>query len=172
MCATLCAPIVFRRFPRRFVYTVGALLLVAAGAFFATHTLAGQAAGQFLRILGCEHARDHAEPLHHGIHSEAGAGAQRVAAGSRSARSPGPLGRPSASGSTSATASSRPISGARAWALILIALFWWLAPLRQHRDPAGQASAGQSDRQHPTLHRAASPPSRLARSPSAAPATG
>lgn len=51
MCATLCAPLAFRHFPRRYVYTGGALLLVVAGAFFATHTLAGQAAGQFLRIL-------------------------------------------------------------------------------------------------------------------------
>ena len=30
MCATLCAPIAFQRFPRRYVYTGGALLLVAA----------------------------------------------------------------------------------------------------------------------------------------------
>ncbi len=51
MCATLCAPIVFQRFPRRYVYTGGALLLVTACVFLATHTLAGQAIGQFLRIL-------------------------------------------------------------------------------------------------------------------------
>ena len=51
MCATLCAPILFQRFPRRYVYTGGALLLVAASAFFAMHTLPGQAIGLFLRIL-------------------------------------------------------------------------------------------------------------------------
>jgi MFS family permease len=52
MCATLCAPILFQRLPRRFVYTLGALFLVAAMALFATHTIAGQAGGMFLRILG------------------------------------------------------------------------------------------------------------------------
>jgi len=52
MCATLCAPILFQRLPRRFVYTLGALFLTAAMACFATHTLAGQAGGMFLRILG------------------------------------------------------------------------------------------------------------------------
>lgn len=52
MCATLCAPILFQRLPRRFVYTLGALFLTAAMACFATHTLAGQAGGTFLRILG------------------------------------------------------------------------------------------------------------------------
>ena len=52
MCATLCAPILFQRLPRRYVYTLGALFLVAAMAMFATHTLFGQATGLFLRILG------------------------------------------------------------------------------------------------------------------------
>jgi MFS family permease len=51
MCATLAAPILFQRFPRRVVYTIGALLLIVAGALFATHTLVGQAAGMFMRIL-------------------------------------------------------------------------------------------------------------------------
>ncbi len=51
MCATLCAPILFQRFPRRFVYTLGAVLLMVAGVLFATHTLAGQAAGVFIRII-------------------------------------------------------------------------------------------------------------------------
>jgi len=52
MCATLCAPILFQRLPRRFVYTLGALFLIAAMGLFATHTLMGQAGGMFLRILG------------------------------------------------------------------------------------------------------------------------
>ena len=52
MCATLCAPILFQRLPRRFVYTLGALFLAAAMALFATHTLVGQAGGMFFRILG------------------------------------------------------------------------------------------------------------------------
>jgi MFS family permease len=51
MCATLCAPLVFQRLPRRFVYTAGAALLILASALFATHTLVGQALGLFLRIL-------------------------------------------------------------------------------------------------------------------------
>ena len=49
--ATLCAPVVYRRIPRRFVYTAGGLLLVAACIAFATHTLAGQAVGLFLRTF-------------------------------------------------------------------------------------------------------------------------
>jgi len=52
MCATLCAPLLFQRFKRRSVYTFGALLLVLACVLFATHTLAGQAGGMFLRTLG------------------------------------------------------------------------------------------------------------------------
>jgi MFS family permease len=52
MCATLSAPTLFQRLPRRFVYTLGALFLTVAMASFATHTLAGQAGGMFLRILG------------------------------------------------------------------------------------------------------------------------
>ena len=51
MAATLSAPIAFQRFPRRYVYTAGALALVAACACFATYSLPGQAAGMFLRIL-------------------------------------------------------------------------------------------------------------------------
>lgn len=51
MCATLSAPLVFQRLPRRYVYTAGAILLVLASALFATHTLVGQALGLFTRIL-------------------------------------------------------------------------------------------------------------------------
>jgi len=50
--ATLYAPVLFRIIPRRFVYTIGALALVAASASLATNTLAGQAAGMFLRVFG------------------------------------------------------------------------------------------------------------------------
>jgi MFS family permease len=50
--ATLCVPVIFGRSPRRFVYSGGALFIVAAAASFATHTLPGQALGMFLRILG------------------------------------------------------------------------------------------------------------------------
>lgn len=50
--ATVSAPVFYRHVPRRWVYTGGALVLVAMSACFATHTLAGQAAGMFLRILG------------------------------------------------------------------------------------------------------------------------
>jgi MFS family permease len=52
MTATLCAPVVFQKVPRRFVYTTGALLLIAACASFATHTLPGQATGMFLKTFG------------------------------------------------------------------------------------------------------------------------
>lgn len=50
--ATLYAPSLFRTIPRRFVYTAGALTLVAASAVLATNTFAGQAAGMFLRVFG------------------------------------------------------------------------------------------------------------------------
>jgi MFS family permease len=50
--ATLSAPILFGYFRRRTVYVLGALALVAASACFASYTLAGQAAGMFLRIVG------------------------------------------------------------------------------------------------------------------------
>ena len=52
MCATLCAPILFRSLPRRFVYTLGALFLTVAMVLFSTHSIAGQAGGMFFRILG------------------------------------------------------------------------------------------------------------------------
>ncbi len=50
--ATLYAPKLFRPVPRRYVYTIGALTLVGASAALATNTLAGQAAGMFLRVFG------------------------------------------------------------------------------------------------------------------------
>jgi len=50
--ATLFAPLFFRRIPRRYIYTGGALMLVAASAALATHTLTGQAAGMFARVFG------------------------------------------------------------------------------------------------------------------------
>ena len=50
--ATLFAPSLFRPIPRRYVYTIGALTLVAASAALATNTLAGQATGMFFRVFG------------------------------------------------------------------------------------------------------------------------
>jgi MFS family permease len=50
--ATLFAPLLFRPIPRRFIYTGGALVLVAASAALATNTLTGQAMGMFGRIFG------------------------------------------------------------------------------------------------------------------------
>lgn len=50
--ATLFAPPLFRHIPRRFVYTGGALCLMAACAALATNTLSGQALGMFLRVFG------------------------------------------------------------------------------------------------------------------------
>jgi MFS family permease len=49
---TLFAPVLFQRLPRRYVYTAGALVLVAACAALATHSLPGQALGMFLRVFG------------------------------------------------------------------------------------------------------------------------
>jgi MFS family permease len=50
--ATLYAPQLFRKVPRRFVYTIGALTLVAASVALATNSFAGQSAGMFLRVFG------------------------------------------------------------------------------------------------------------------------
>lgn len=47
--ATLLAPVLYQKIPRRFVYTGGGLLLVAACIAFATNSIPGQAAGMFLR---------------------------------------------------------------------------------------------------------------------------
>ena len=52
LAATLTIPVLVRLTARRWVYTGGTLLLMAAGALLATHTLAGQAAGMFFRLLG------------------------------------------------------------------------------------------------------------------------
>lgn len=50
--ATLFAPAVFRKLPRRYVYTIGAVILVAASVALATNTFAGQAVGMFCRVFG------------------------------------------------------------------------------------------------------------------------
>ena len=50
--ATLFAPLLFRHMPRRYIYTGGAVALVAASAALATHTIAGQAVGMFFRVFG------------------------------------------------------------------------------------------------------------------------
>jgi MFS family permease len=125
MCATLCAPIVFQRFPRRYVYTGGVLLLVAACALFATHTLAGQAAGQFLRIVAASTVAITLNlyimeyiPKQGLVHSES----LRLTLGTI-AWTLGP--------SIGVWLYVRygfvaPYLWSAAWALILIALFWWL----------------------------------------------
>lgn len=50
--ATLLVPLSFQRVPRRFIYTAGALALVAGSVALATDTLTGQALGMFCRIFG------------------------------------------------------------------------------------------------------------------------
>ena len=50
--STLFAPLVFQKVPRRYIYTLGALILVGASAALATYTLPGQATGMFLRVIG------------------------------------------------------------------------------------------------------------------------
>jgi hypothetical protein len=49
---TLTAPAFYRLIPRRFIYTGGALMLVAASMALATNTLPGQAIGMFFRVFG------------------------------------------------------------------------------------------------------------------------
>ena len=48
----LCLPMIYRHFPRRWTYTAGVCLLIAAAIAFATFTLPGQVAGMFLRNIG------------------------------------------------------------------------------------------------------------------------
>jgi MFS family permease len=50
--ATVSIPMIMGYAPRRWVYTGGGLLLMAAGLLLATHTLSGQAAGMFVRVFG------------------------------------------------------------------------------------------------------------------------
>jgi MFS family permease len=52
LAATLTIPVLVRLTARRWVYTGGIVLLMTAGALLATHTLAGQAAGMFFRLVG------------------------------------------------------------------------------------------------------------------------
>jgi MFS family permease len=52
LCATLTIPMIIGLTARRWIYTGGALFLMLAGALLATHTLAGQATGMFLRVFG------------------------------------------------------------------------------------------------------------------------
>lgn len=52
LCATVTIPLIIRVTARRWVYSSGAVLLMLAGVLLATHTLAGQATGMFLRIFG------------------------------------------------------------------------------------------------------------------------
>ena len=50
--ATVSIPMLMGLVPRRWIYTGGGLLLMAAGLLLATYTLTGQAAGMFLRVFG------------------------------------------------------------------------------------------------------------------------
>jgi MFS family permease len=50
--ASFSIPLLIRRFRRRWVYTAGALALIAAAALFATSTLMGQVAGMLVRAYG------------------------------------------------------------------------------------------------------------------------
>ncbi len=125
MCATLCAPIVFQRFPRRYVYTGGALLLVAACALFATHTLPGQAMGQFLRILAASTVAITLNlyimeyiPKQGLVHSES----LRLTLGTFAWT----LGPSIGVWLYVRVGFVAPYLWSAAWALILIALFWWL----------------------------------------------
>jgi MFS family permease len=52
LCTTLLIPALTRTLARRWVYTLGALALIAAAALFLTATLASQAAGMLLRVFG------------------------------------------------------------------------------------------------------------------------
>ncbi len=49
---TLTTPLLLRTFARRWVYSMGAVLLIAAAAALATHTLTGQVIGQLCRSAG------------------------------------------------------------------------------------------------------------------------
>ena len=172
MCATLCAPILFQRLPRRYVYT-GRRAAPHRGVRALRDAHARRAGGRPVPPHPRrEHARDHAQPLHHGVHPEARAGAQRVAAADARAPSPGRSGRASASGSMCSFGYRRAVPlerrlGAHPDRALLVA-----APLGQHGDPA-RASSGPSIRS-PTS--GASSRSRACgspgSSPSAAPATG
>jgi MFS family permease len=52
LCATVTIPMIIGLTARRWIYSGGALLLMLAGVLLATHTLAGQASGMFLRVFG------------------------------------------------------------------------------------------------------------------------
>lgn len=52
LAGSFAIPSIIRRLTRRWTYTLGALLLVAAGFAFATVTPAGQVAGMMLRVFG------------------------------------------------------------------------------------------------------------------------
>jgi MFS family permease len=48
----LALPLLIRRVPRRWAYSIGVLMLAAASVCLATYSMAGQAGGMFLRNLG------------------------------------------------------------------------------------------------------------------------
>lgn len=52
MCTTLFLPVLFRNVRRRWTYTAGVSLVMAAALMFASYTVAGQILGQYLRNTG------------------------------------------------------------------------------------------------------------------------
>jgi MFS family permease len=52
LCTTITIPVIIGLTARRWIYSGGAILLMLAGCLLATHTLAGQAGGMFLRVIG------------------------------------------------------------------------------------------------------------------------
>lgn len=52
LCTTLSLPILFRHLPRRWAYSGGVGMLIAACVAFASYTLPGQALGMYLRNVG------------------------------------------------------------------------------------------------------------------------
>ena len=52
LCTTLSLPILFRHMPRRWAYSSGVGMLIAASLAFASYTLPGQALGMYLRNVG------------------------------------------------------------------------------------------------------------------------
>ena len=52
LCFTLCMPLLFRRMRRRYVYTIGCLMLLAGSLALATFTVPGQVIGVIMRNCG------------------------------------------------------------------------------------------------------------------------
>ena len=52
LCTTLFLPLAFRKIRRRWAYSAGVALIIAAAMLFASYTVAGQVLGQYLRNVG------------------------------------------------------------------------------------------------------------------------